>query len=155
MGALNDLATAGKVRETGCSNFDADLMREGESIAKRDSKARFVSVQNEFSLLRREPENGVLQACRELNIAFIPYFPLFSGLLTGKYRKNQPLPQGTRIGEGSDRLAAENLDKVEKLIAFAESKGHTILELAFGWLLAHGEVASVIAGATSVEQVRS
>lgn len=155
LGAMMDLVKEGKVREIGCSNFSPEQLEEGESISANAKGARFVSVQNEYSLLKREPEQGVLQACDKLNIAFIPYFPLFSGLLTGKYRKGAPLPGGTRIEAGSPRLEEQNLDRVEKLIAFCDSKGHTILELAFSWLLAHKEVASVIAGATSAVQISS
>ena len=152
LGALNDLVKEGKVREIGCSNFSPEQLHEAKKAAGQGAK--FVSVQNEFSLLHREPEKGVLTACDELHIGFIPYFPLFGGLLTGKYRKGAPLPEGTRIQEGSERLADANMEKTEKLIAFAESKGHTILELAFSWLLAHKEVASVIAGATSAKQIQ-
>jgi aryl-alcohol dehydrogenase-like predicted oxidoreductase len=153
--ALNDLVKAGKVREIGCSNFSPEQLQEANDISLKTNGARFVSVQNEYSLLKRDPEQGVLQACDKLEIAFIPYFPLFGGLLSGKYRKDQPLPSGTRIEANSPRLESANLDKVEKLIAFAESKGHTILELAFSWILAHKEVASVIAGATSTEQIHA
>ena len=155
LGAMMDLVKEGKVREIGCSNFSPEQLEEGEAISKKANGARFVSVQNEYSLLHRDPEQGVLDACRKLDVAFIPYFPLFSGLLTGKYRKDKALPTGTRIEAGSPRLEEQNLENVEKYIAFAESKGHTILELAFGYLLAHKEVASVIAGATSAEQIRS
>jgi aryl-alcohol dehydrogenase-like predicted oxidoreductase len=156
LGALNDLVTAGKVREIGCSNFTADQLQEAQDFSAQNNIARFVSVQNEFSLLQSDAEDdGVLAACEKLDIAFIPYFPLFSGLLTGKYRKGQSLPTGTRIDASSPRLTPENIDKVEQFIAFAESKGHTILELAFCWLLGHKSVASVIAGATSIEQVNS
>jgi aryl-alcohol dehydrogenase-like predicted oxidoreductase len=156
LGALDELVKAGKVREIGCSNFSPGQLREAEG-AVRPGGARFVSVQNEYSLLRRDPERGVLDECARLDIAFIPYFPLASGLLTGKYRKGQPVPQGARLTE--DRFAAQrseqNLDLVERLVAFAESRGHTILELAFSWLLSRRAVASVIAGATKPEQVRS
>lgn len=151
LGTLNDLVKAGKVREIGCSNFSPAQLREAGIAAK--GGARFVSVQNEYSLFHREPEDGVLDTCSELDIAFIPYFPLASGLLTGKYRKGHPIPEGTRIQEGSERLTEANLAKVEGLVAFAESKGRSILDLAFSWLLAHVEVASVIAGATKPEQV--
>lgn len=153
LGAMQELVKAGKVREIGCSNFSPEQLQEAERAA--GSNPRFVSVQNEYSLLHREPEKGVLSACDSLGLAFIPYFPLFSGLLTGKYRKGKPLPQGTRIQEGSERLAAQNLDKVERLFLFAESKGHSLLDLAFGYLLLREEVASVIAGATSAEQVHA
>jgi aryl-alcohol dehydrogenase-like predicted oxidoreductase len=158
LAVLDEAVKAGKVREIGCSNFSPDQLREAES-AVRSGAARFVSVQNEYSLFHREPEQGVLAECERQGLAFIPYFPLASGLLTGKYRKGKPLLQGTRIKPGQGRFAEllsdESLDRVEKLIAFAESQGHTLLELAFGWLLAHPVVASVIAGATSAEQARS
>jgi aryl-alcohol dehydrogenase-like predicted oxidoreductase len=116
-----------------------------------------VSVQNEYSLFHREPEEGVLAECERLGVAFIPYFPLASGLLTGKYRRGRPAPEGTRLTEGrySSELSDPKLAKVEALIDFAEARGHTLLELAFCWLLAHGPVASVIAGATRPEQVKA
>ena len=151
LGAMQELVRAGKVREIGCSNFSPEQLQEASRAA--GSGPRFVSVQNEYSLLHRDPEKGVLSACDSLGLAFIPYFPLFSGLLTGKYRKGHALPQGTRIQEGSPRLEEKNLDIVEKLVAFAESKGHTLVELAFSYLLMRPEVASVIAGATSAEQI--
>jgi aryl-alcohol dehydrogenase-like predicted oxidoreductase len=155
LGALDELVRAGKVREIGCSNFSVDQLREARDTA---SGARFVSVQNEYSLFHREPEQGVLDECRAQGLAFIPYFPLASGLLTGKYRRGQAPPRGTRITSGgryADLLSDENLERVEKLARYAESRGHTLLELAFAWLLARGEVVSVIAGATSAAQVRS
>ena len=156
LGALDELVKAGKVREIGCSNFSADQLHEADA-AVQIGCPRFVSVQNEYSLLHREPGKGVLAECAALGIAFIPYFPLANGLLTGKYRKNQPPPPDSRIGTGwnSRLLTDKNLDKVEHLIAFAESHGHTILELAFSWLLTREMVSSVIAGATSPEQVRA
>jgi aryl-alcohol dehydrogenase-like predicted oxidoreductase len=152
LGALDDLVKAGKVREIGCSNFSVEQLQEAEREAKG---AKFVSVQNEYSLLERKPEMGVLQECERQGVAFLPYFPLASGLLTGKYRKGAPLPEGTRIQEGSRWLTQENVDAVEVMIDFAESRGHTILELAFSWLVAHNPVASVIAGATKAEQIRN
>jgi aryl-alcohol dehydrogenase-like predicted oxidoreductase len=156
LGALDDLVKAGKVREIGCSNFSAEQLHEADSAVEIGC-ARFVSVQNEYSLLHREPGKGVIVECAALNIAFIPYFPLANGLLTGKYRKNQEPPKGSRMATGwnSRLLTDENLDKVERLIAFASSRGHTILELAFSWLLTREMVSSVIAGATSPEQVRA
>jgi aryl-alcohol dehydrogenase-like predicted oxidoreductase len=156
LGALDDLVKDGKVREIGCSNFDADQLHEADTCAKGGA-ARFVSVQNEYNLFHREPEHGVIPECAALGIAFIPYFPLANGLLTGKYRKGQPPPEGARITSGwhDELLTEQNLDKVEQLIAFAESHGHTILELAFSWLLEREMVASVIAGATTPEQVRA
>jgi aryl-alcohol dehydrogenase-like predicted oxidoreductase len=158
LGALSELVKAGKVREIGCSNFSAQHIREARAAsASRAGSARFVSVQNEYSLLHREPEEEVLAECERQGMAFLPFFPLMSGLLTGKYRKGQPIPQGTRVAKFEryrKLLTEENLDKVEALTDFAESRGHKLLELAFSWLLAHGVVASVIAGATSAGQVR-
>jgi aryl-alcohol dehydrogenase-like predicted oxidoreductase len=158
LGALAELVKAGKVREIGCSNFSAQQMREAQSASQsRPRSARFVSVQNEYSLLHREPEEGVLAECERHALAFLPFFPLKSGLLTGKYRKGRPIPQDTRVAKFEryrKLLTEENLDKVEAFIDFAEPRGHTLLELAFSWLLAHGVVASVIAGTTSAQQVR-
>jgi aryl-alcohol dehydrogenase-like predicted oxidoreductase len=157
LGALDRLVKAGKVREIGCSNFSAEQLREAASAA-RPGAARFVSVQNEYSLLEREPERGVLAECEKQGLAFIPYFPLASGLLTGKYRKGQPPPEGTRLAPGGrfqELLSEQNLALVESLITFAESRGHTLLELAMSWLAMQPTVASVIAGATSPEQVKA
>jgi aryl-alcohol dehydrogenase-like predicted oxidoreductase len=120
--------------------------------------ARFVCVQNEYSLVQREPERAVLAECRRQGIAFIPYFPLASGLLTGKYKRGEAPPDGTRLsGMPAERRAAldEKLVVVERLSQFAERSGHTILELAMSWLLSHDEVASVIAGATSRSQIEA
>ena len=156
LGALNALVQAGKVREIGCSNFSAAQLQEAQAAAA--GGARFVSVQNEYSLLDRTPEAEVLPQCEKLGIGFLPYFPLASGLLTGKYRQGQPLPQGTRISPGSGfakLLTDKNLSVVESLITFAEKRGHTILELAFSWLIRQPAVASVIAGATSAAQIQS
>jgi aryl-alcohol dehydrogenase-like predicted oxidoreductase len=159
LGALDALVKAGKVREIGCSNFSAEQIREARKASDaRPGSARFVSVQNEYSLLHREPEDEVLPECERQGLAFLPFFPLMSGLLTGKYRKGQPIPQDTRVAKYeryNKLLTEENLDKVEALADFAESRGRTLLELAFSWLLAHRVVASVIAGATSAEQVRN
>ncbi len=158
LGALDELVKAGKVREIGCSNFSADQLREANAASSVGAgSARFVSVQNEYSLLHREPEEAVLAECERLDMAFLPYFPLKSGLLTGKYRKGQPIPEGTRVARFEryrKLLTEENLDRVEALIEFAESRNRTPLELAVSWLLAHRVVASVIAGATSASQVR-
>jgi aryl-alcohol dehydrogenase-like predicted oxidoreductase len=156
LGALDELVRAGKVREVGCSNFSVAQIREATDASQ--GRAQFVSVQNEFSLFHREPEtNGVLPECERRRLAFLPYFPLASGLLTGKYREGEKLPEGSRAadGWGPKVFTEQNLAIVELLIEFAESKGHTILELAFSWLLSHKPVASVIAGASKPEQVRA
>jgi aryl-alcohol dehydrogenase-like predicted oxidoreductase len=154
--ALDDLVREGKVREIGCSNFSAGQLREAADAVKPGA-ARFVSVQNEYSIIRREPEKEVLRECERLKLAFLPYFPLASGLLTGKYRPGSPLPPGSRgdAGWGPKVFTEENLAMSEGLRRFAESRGHSLLDLAFSWLLAHPVVASVIAGATSPDQVRA
>jgi aryl-alcohol dehydrogenase-like predicted oxidoreductase len=158
LGALDALVKSGKVIEIGCSNFSAAQLREARRASDaRPGSARFVSVQNEYSLLHREPEEEVLAECERQGLAFLPFFPLMSGLLTGKYRKGKSIPQNTRVAryERYARLLTEdNLDKVEALTEFAQSRGRTLLELAVSWLLAHRVVASVIAGATSGQQVR-
>jgi len=156
LGALDELVRAGKVREIGCSNFSVAQIREATDASQ--GRAQFVSVQNEFSLFHREPEtNGVLPECERRRLAFLPYFPLASGLLTGKYREGKKLPEGSRAadGWGPKVFTEQNLAIVELLIEFAESEGHTILELALSWLLSHKPVASVIAGARKPEQVRA
>ncbi|HEY0779233.1 MAG TPA: aldo/keto reductase [Gemmatirosa sp.] len=156
MGALDDLVREGKVREIGCSNFSVDQIGESRTV---QTDAQFASVQNEYSLFHRDPEHdGVLDECERERLGFLPYFPLASGLLSGKYRRGAPPPPDTRLGSGgwgSDRLSDENLARVERLTAVAEARGHTVLELAIAWLLARPAVASVIAGATRAEQVRA
>lgn len=155
LGALDELVISGKVREIGCSQFSVAQLRAAESATKPGA-AKFVSVQNEYSVLRREPEQGVLAECEREGMAFIPFFPLASGLLTGKYRKGRGIPEGSRIADWFDaKITAGDLDHIEALLTFAEARGHTLLELAFSWLVAHRTVASVIAGATSAEQVRT
>ena len=153
LAALQELVAAGKVREIGVSNFSAAQLQEGEEAAK--GGPRVVSVQNNYSLFKRDPEPEVLPECAKLGIGFLPYFPLASGLLSGKYRLGQPVPDGVRIKADSDALSEENLKTVEKLIQYSEAHGHTILDLAFGWLLYQPTVSSVIAGATKPEQVNA
>jgi aryl-alcohol dehydrogenase-like predicted oxidoreductase len=155
LGALTELVRGGKVREIGCSNFSAAQLKEAKQAA--GSGAHFVSVQNQYSLFHREPEAEVIPECEKEGLAFLPYFPLANGLLTGKYRRGEAAPKGSRgdAGFGPKVFTDENLAKVEKLTAFAERRGHTLLELAFSWLAAQPTVASVIAGATSAEQVKA
>jgi aryl-alcohol dehydrogenase-like predicted oxidoreductase len=147
LGALNDLKKAGKIREIGCSNFSADQLREARG---------FASVQNEYSLFHRAPEAEVLPECKKLGIAFIPYFPLANGLLTGKYRKGQPLPENSRGKDafGPTVFTDRNLEIVESLLRFAKLHGHSLLELGISWLAAQQPVASVIAGARTPEQAK-
>lgn len=152
LGALDELVKAGKVREIGASNFSAEQLRRAED-AVPEGAARFVSLQNEYSLFHREYENGVMAEAIKQHVAFLPYFPLASGLLTGKYRQGQAMPAGTRLQADNPALSNDNLAIVESLIQFCESRGHTLLELAFSWLASRPTVASVIAGATSAKQI--
>ncbi len=159
MAALDEHVRAGKVRQIGCSNFSADQLRQAHA-AVADGASRFVSIQNEYSILHRRPEKDVLEVCRETATAFIPYFPLARGLLTGKYHRGQPPPAGSRLAgagiEQYERLASEaNLAAVERLADLATRRGRSVAELAIAWLLARPSVASVIAGATSADQVRA
>ena len=156
LGALNDLVQAGKVKEIGCSNFSVEQLDEA-ARAPAPAAARFVSVQNEYSLLHREPEAGVLTACERLGMAFLPYFPLASGLLTGKYQPGKPAPEDSRLSlSWTARFTTErNIQIAEALKAFAAERQHTLLVLAVSWLAAQPRVVSVIAGATSPEQVRA
>jgi aryl-alcohol dehydrogenase-like predicted oxidoreductase len=156
LGVLAELVAEGKVREIGCSNFSLAMLEEA-AAAVGDGDPRFVSVQNQYNILHREPEDGVLAECDRTGVAFLPYFPLAMGLLSGKFRSGRPLPQGTRLagmGEAAaTQLSEERLAKVQALDDLARGDGHTVLDLAFGWLLSRPAVASVIAGATSAEQI--
>jgi aryl-alcohol dehydrogenase-like predicted oxidoreductase len=159
LAALGDLVEAGKVLEIGCSNFSLDQLREAEA-AVGAGKPKFVSVQNDYSLLKRGADLDVLPECAASGLAFLPFYPLFSGLLTGKYRRNEPLPESGRLARATPERQAtafseRNYEIVENLTAFAEEHGHTILELAFARLLAIPAIPSVIAGATSAEQVQA
>jgi aryl-alcohol dehydrogenase-like predicted oxidoreductase len=156
---MNRMLEQGTVREIACSNFTAAQLDEAATAAAERGLRGFAAVENEFSLLEREPERGVLAACKRLGLSFVPYFPLASGLLTGKYRRGRSTPSGTRLGGGGrpaeEVVPAEKLAVVERLAEYAEAHGHTLLELAMSWLAAHDSVASVIAGATSPEQMRA
>jgi aryl-alcohol dehydrogenase-like predicted oxidoreductase len=156
LGALGEFVAEGKVREIGCSNFDAAMLEEAADAVK-DGAPGFVSVQNEYNLLHREPEDEVLGFCDRTHTAFLPYFPLASGLLSGKYHAGEGAPEGTRLAAwgsyAKDQLSDERLATVAALDALARTEGHTVLDLAFAWLLARSSVASVIAGATKPAQV--
>jgi len=153
LGALTELVKAGKVREIGCSNCSAEQLRE----AAQFKGAHFATLQNNYSMVHREPEAEVLPECERLGIAFLPYFPLANGLLTGKYRKGQPFPKSSRAedGFGPKVFTDENLALVDALRQFAESRGHTLLELAISWLASKPVIASIIAGAKTPEQVKA
>jgi aryl-alcohol dehydrogenase-like predicted oxidoreductase len=153
--ALDDLVTQGKVRYIGNSNYSGWQIADADWTAAGGT--RFVSAQNLYSLLERGVEKEVLPACEHFGLGFLPFFPLASGLLSGKYRRGETPPEGTRLAAWGSRGAAAmsdaNFDKVEALTKWAEERGHTLLELAFAWLLGHPVVSSVIAGATTPEQV--
>jgi len=160
LAALDELVREGKVREIGCSNFSAGMIEDAERASATGQLARFVSVQNEYSLLNRRPERSVLGACEKFGLGFIPYFPLASGVLTGKYRRGEAPPAGTRLaGAPAERaekaLSDRNFDVVERLEAFASDHGRSLLDLAMSWLLQRTAVVSVIAGATRPEQVQA
>jgi aryl-alcohol dehydrogenase-like predicted oxidoreductase len=152
VGAVKELVDAGKVRAFGTSNYTPQAIRDTARLAA-DLGIPYVSEQSEYSWLHRDPEAELLPLCEELGLGFIPYFPLASGLLTGKVRRDRPPAEGTRL-HGRE-ISAERLDRVEALAAVAERQGASLLELAVGGLLAQPAVASVIAGATKPEQVRA
>jgi aryl-alcohol dehydrogenase-like predicted oxidoreductase len=154
-GALDELVQAGKVRYVGHSNLDAAQVEEVEGICRRHGYARPVSAQNQYSLLRREAEEELLPTCERLGLGVLPYFPLASGLLTGKYRRGEQPPEGTRLAGRKEVFTDETFDRVEALEEFATERGLTLLQVAIGGLLAQPAVASVIAGATKPEQVRA
>jgi aryl-alcohol dehydrogenase-like predicted oxidoreductase len=157
--ALDDLVRQGKVRYIGNSNFPAWRIAEAEFTARAMNVNRFVSCQDEYSLVVRDIEKDLLPAAREYNLGLLPFFPLASGLLTGKYRRGAAPPDDTRFAKAPalrDRyVTPRNEDIVEQLQAFAQTRGHSLLELAFSWLASRPQVASVIAGATRVEQIEA
>ncbi|MGH9045143.1 MAG: aldo/keto reductase [Acidimicrobiales bacterium] len=158
LAALGDLVREGKVREIGCSNFSAALLDEAEA-AVSEGAPRFVSVQNLYNLLQRHDGSDAIPACERLGIAYLPYFPLASGLLSGKYSRGEQPPEGTRLHRWGERaqgsLTDANFDVIDTLSAWAAERGHSLLELSIAWLASQGAVASVIAGATKPEQVRA
>jgi aryl-alcohol dehydrogenase-like predicted oxidoreductase len=156
LGALGELVTEGKVVEIGCSNFTAEMLREADQAVK-DGAPKFVSVQNQYNLLQRDDEKDAIPECEKLGISYLPYFPLASGLLSGKYARGEAPPDGTRLQRWGDRaqgsLTDANFDVVDALGDWAKDHGHSVLELAIAWLASKPFVGSVIAGATKPEQV--
>jgi aryl-alcohol dehydrogenase-like predicted oxidoreductase len=154
--ALDDLVKQGKVRYIGCSNLPGWQVVEAQWTSKHLGLESFVSCQDEYSLLVRKAEQDVAPVAARYGMGLLPYFPLASGMLTGKYKRGAPTPAGTRMA-GTDRYSRyqtdSSFDVVEKLEAYAKARGHTLVELAFSWLLAKAPVSSVIAGATKPEQV--
>jgi aryl-alcohol dehydrogenase-like predicted oxidoreductase len=155
--ALDDLVKAGKVRFIGCSNLSAAQLDEAQGVASRLGLAAFVSCQDEYNLLDRDLEKDRVGGMRKHGLGLLPYFPLASGLLSGKYQSGAPLPAGTRLANSARHsgglLNARNWRIVEELRAFAAQRGHTLLELAMSWLASRPFIASIIAGATKPEQV--
>ncbi len=156
--ALDDLVRAGKVRYVGCSNFPAWQVADAMWTAHDRHLTPFISCQDELSMLVRKADAELLPAMERFGLGLLPYFPLASGLLTGKYRRNATMPEGARL-TNTQRLADRYLTDrhwpvVEKLTDFCDARGHTLVELAFSWLLSRSVTASVIAGATRVEQVQ-
>jgi aryl-alcohol dehydrogenase-like predicted oxidoreductase len=154
--ALDDLVRQGKVRYAGCSNFAGWQVVEAQWITRTQHLSPLVSAQNQYNLLDRRVERELVPACNAYGLSVLPYFPLANGFLTGKYRPGQPPPEGTRLSAPgmADRVLNERNFKVfEGLEAFAQSRGHSMLELAIGWLATQSHVASVIAGATKPEQI--
>ncbi|HEY8579803.1 MAG TPA: aldo/keto reductase, partial [Beijerinckiaceae bacterium] len=157
--ALDDLVRAGKVRYIGCSNMPAWRVVDADWTARDQRLTRFVSCQDEYSLLFRKPEADLIPAMQALGLGLLPYFPLASGLLTGKYRRGEAIPEGTRFARAptfAPRYMTErNWERVEGLRAFAEARGRSMVELAFAWLAARPVVSSVIAGAMTPGQVEA
>jgi aryl-alcohol dehydrogenase-like predicted oxidoreductase len=155
--ALDDLIRQGKVRYIGNSNFPAWRIAEAEHVARAINVSRFVCCQDEYSLVVRDIEKDLLPCAQAYNLGLLPFFPLASGLLTGKYRRGEAPPSDTRFSKmprlRDHFVTPQNEETVEKLQGFAQARGHTMVELAFSWLAARPQVASVIAGATRVEQV--
>ncbi len=151
---LNDLISQGKVRYIGCSNLKAWQLCESVWTARTSGLASFASIQPRYSMMDREVESELAPFCESYGVGILPYYPLANGFLTGKYVRGQTVPEGTRLAD-NDRgmFTDENFDMLERLEAFCAERGHTVLELAFAWLLANPNVSSVIAGATKAEQV--
>ncbi|HEY5646802.1 MAG TPA: aldo/keto reductase [Pseudomonadales bacterium] len=159
LSALDDLIRAGKVRYVGNSNFSGWQIVDADWTARSRGLEPFITAQNHYSLLERAVQHEVLPACRRCGLGQLPYFPLASGMLTGKYHRGEPAPQGTRLArmaQLADRAMTDrNFDALERLTSFAGERGRDLLSLAFSWLLSQNEISSVIAGATSAEQVRA
>ena len=155
LATLDDLVTEGKVRYIGSSNFAGWQIADADWIARTQHQARFVSAQNHYSLLHRDAEREVIPSCIHHGVGVLPYFPLANGLLTGKYRRGQAAPRGTRLAGRESGFADDMFDKIETLERFGEKHGRSVLEVAVAGLAAMPAVASVIAGATKPEQVRA
>ena len=154
LGALNELVVAGTVRYIGCSNFSAEQLAEAKRVADDHGYTAFVSLQNEYSLLKRGIEADVLPECERQDVSVLPFFPLASGLLTGKYRRGEDAPEGTRLHGRGEVAEEETFDRLERLSEFCDERGIEPVDVSVGRLVAQPAIASVIAGATKPEQVR-
>jgi len=159
LAALDDLVRSGKVRYVGSSNFSSWQIADADWTARSEGYTRFVSAQNHMNLFERAVVHEVIPGCRHFGLGMLPYFPLASGLLTGKYVRGEVAPEGTRLANAGARagraLSDNNFDRLEALTSFADERSRSLLELALGWLLSFEEVSSVIAGATREEQIHS
>ena len=155
LATLDEFVRAGTVRAIGASNFSAEQIEEADAAALEHGFARFEAIQNQYSLLVRDAEREVLPTCERLDLGFVPFFPLASGLLTGKYRRGEPGPEGTRLSSRETIATDEQFDLLESLEVYAEQRDVSLLDVAIGGLLIRPVISSVIAGATSPEQVRA
>ncbi len=155
LGALDELVNAGTVRAIGASNFTAAQIEEADAAAREHALVQFAAIQNEYNLLVRACERDVLPTCERLGLGFVPYFPLASGLLTGKYLRDRPAPPGTRLAEREQIATTEQFGLLEALEGYARERGVSMVDVAIGALLTRDSVSSVIAGATKREQVRA
>jgi aryl-alcohol dehydrogenase-like predicted oxidoreductase len=155
LAVVDGLVRAGTVRYIGASNFSAEQIEEADAVARDRGFARFTAIQNNYSLLVRDAEREVLPTCARLGLGFVPFFPLASGLLTGKYRRGEPAPAGTRLADRDAVGTDDQFSVVEAVARFASERDLSMVEVAIGALLANETVSSVIAGATNPEQVRA
>lgn len=155
LATLDDLVTEGKVRYIGSSNFAGWQIADADWISSTQHQCRFISAQNHYNLLQRDAEQEVIPSCANRGVGVLPYFPLANGLLTGKYRRGQAPPRGTRLAGRESELTGDVFDKLEALERFGEKHGHALLDVAIAGLAAMPAIASVIAGATKPEQVRA
>lgn len=157
MRALDDVVRSGRARYIGCSNYNSWQVVEAQWVARSEHLSPYISAQNQYNLLDRRIERELAPACEKYGLGFLPYFPLANGFLTGKYRPGEPPPEGTRIAAMGQRaegvLTEKNFEVLQKLEAFAQERGHAMIDLAIGWLASHSFVSSVIAGATKPEQL--
>jgi aryl-alcohol dehydrogenase-like predicted oxidoreductase len=153
--ALDELVRRGSVRAIGASNFSAQQLEEADAVARERGLTRFTALQNEYSLLVRDAERDVLPACERLGIGFVPFFPLASGLLTGKYRRGEAGPSGARLSDREQIASDEQFDLLDALQSYAGARGVSLVDVAIGALIARPVISTVIAGATKPEQVRA